>query len=360
MPDRPSRPTLRLPQPAGAVAGGPLGTLPTASPVSTAAVSSLSFSPLSSAFPGPALRTGDEDGNGNGGNAGNAGNAGTSDKNGRSGGGDGASGREGSQEDNPFAPPPEDRPDQPWQPRRPQGGGDGGNGEGGNGGYQPWGGQWSGNQPGPSQGGGFGDRPGRGPEGPQNPQGGPPRRQFGPRWDPTDPVQRRARYALMAGIWGLFSGVLLGWTYLALLLGALGLYWGIAALRGTARTPEETEAALRAAAGGGNPEEAAKAARGSAASPSGGRGATATAFRPATAPPGAAPQGAPQRSRPQVPSAVGGIVTSSLTLAAVVLVFIGQLVYRDYFTCVNDALTNESKQSCDRHLPKELRPLLGE
>ncbi|MEV0847956.1 hypothetical protein AB0J21_19130 [Streptomyces sp. NPDC049954] len=345
MPDRPSRPTLRLPQPAGAVAGGPLGTLPTAVPVSTVAVSALSFSPLSFAFPGPALRGGNEDGSG--------GDAGTSDKSGKSGGG-GASGREGSQEDNPFAPPPEDRPDQPWQPRRPQGG-EGGEG----GGYQPWGGQWSGNQPGPSQGGGFGDRPGRGPEGPQNPQGGPPRRQFGPRWDPTDPVQRRARYALMAGIWGLFSGVLLGWTYLALLLGALGLYWGIAALRGTARTPEETEAALRAAAGGGNPEEAARAARGSADSPSGGR-ATATAFRPATAPPGAVPQGAPQRTRPQVPSAVGGIVTSSLTLAAVVLVFVGQLVYRDYFTCVDDALTNESKQSCDRHLPEELRPLLGE
>ncbi|MFE9252111.1 hypothetical protein [Streptomyces sp. NPDC007088] len=350
MPDRPSRPTLRLPRPAGAVAGGPLGTLPIAPAPSTAATS-----PFSLSFPGPARRTGDEDGDG--GKGGQKG--GTSDKNGRSGGGPG---REGSQEDNPFAPPPEDRPDQPWQPRRPQGGGDG---EGdGNGGYQPWGGQWSGNQPGPSRGGGFGDRPGRSPEGPRNPQGGPPRRQFGPRWDPTDPVQRRARYALMAGIWGLFSGVLLGWTYLALLLGALGLYWGVVAvaLRGTARTPEETEAALRAAANGGDPQEAAEAARGSDAPASGARGATATAFRPATAPPGAAPRPRedPRRTRPQVPSAVGGIVTSSLTLAAVALVFLGQLVYRDYFTCVNDALTNESKQSCDRHLPKELRPLLGE
>ena len=51
------------------------------------------------------------------------------------------------------------------------------------------------------------------------------------RWDPTDPLQRRARYALHAGIWGLFFS-LLSLPEVALLLGALSVYWGISALRG--------------------------------------------------------------------------------------------------------------------------------
>jgi hypothetical protein len=50
------------------------------------------------------------------------------------------------------------------------------------------------------------------------------------RWDPTDPAQRRARYALLSGMWAFFF-VLFGWSYVALLLGALALYWGISALR---------------------------------------------------------------------------------------------------------------------------------
>jgi hypothetical protein len=153
----------------------------------------------------------------------------------------------------------------------------------------------------------------------------------------------------MAGTWGLVLGLFLGWTYLALLLGALGLYWGISALRGRARTPQESEAALRAVAKGKDPEEAAERAREQAAK------------HPAAAPPPPGPYGPPvTRTRPQVPAAVTGIVTSALSLAAVASVFLFHFVYSDYFTCVDDAATHTSRDACESHLPKELRPLLAE
>ncbi|MEV7385760.1 hypothetical protein [Streptomyces sp. NPDC091215] len=194
------------------------------------------------------------------------------------------------QDDNPFAPPPEGTPDSPWRPRRPAGDRDE---------QSPWGSQWSDRQPG-RQSGGFGERPGRGPGG--DGQGGP-----GPgmRWDPTDPTQRRARYALLCGMWAFFFA-LFSWPYVALLLGALAIYWGVSALRAKPRNPDE-------AAGG----------------------------------------------RPQTTAAISGLVTASLALALVAASFTAQLVYRDYYTCVTDALTNEAQQSCDHLLPKELRPFMG-
>ncbi|KQX71022.1 hypothetical protein [Streptomyces sp. Root1310] len=201
------------------------------------------------------------------------------------------------EDDNPFAPPPEGTPDRPWQPRRPAGGAP-------EGGRTPWGGQWSDQQPGRSPG-GFGERPGGTPEG-----GGP-----GPdpakRWDPTDPAQRHARYALLCGMWAFFFA-LFGWPYVALLLGALALNWGISALRAKPRTPDPD------------------------------------------APPTPEPAGRPQRT-----AAVSGLVTASLALALVAASFTAQLVYSDYYTCTKDALTNEAKQSCDDLLPKELRNILG-
>ncbi|WP_217144671.1 hypothetical protein [Streptomyces sp. AC627_RSS907] len=207
-----------------------------------------------------------------------------------------------SQEDNPFAPPPEGTPDRPWQPRHPSGDDSRGS-QGDGGGRSPWGRQWSDRQPGRSAG-NFGERPGgSGPEG----QGG-----GGPRWDPADPAQRRARYALLSGMWALFFA-LFTWPYVALLLGALGLYWGISALN----------AKVRAA---GDPDT--------------------------PAPP---PE---QTGRPQRTAAISGLVTSSLALVLVAASFGAQLVYRDYYTCENDALTNEAQQSCDRHLPEQLRDLL--
>lgn len=206
--------------------------------------------------------------------------------------GDGRGG--GQQDDNPFAPPPEGTPDRPWQSRHPEGP------QGGS----PWGSQWSDRQPGRSPG-GFGERPGGGPQGPGGPAGP------GMRWDPTDPTQRRARYALLSGMWAVFFA-LFSWPYVALLLGALALYWGVSALRAKPRRPG-----------------------------------------PDTPAPPAAP------GRPQTTAAVGGLVTASLALVLVASTFTVQLVYRDYYTCVGDALTHEAQQSCDRLLPQELRGVLG-
>ncbi|NGO14597.1 hypothetical protein G5C60_45175 [Streptomyces sp. HC44] len=230
---------------------------------------------------------------------------------------DGASSPQGGQgpsapsDDNPFAPPPEGTPDRPWQPRRPADGQGQGNGD-----RSPWGSQWSDRQPGPTQGGGFGDRPGSsGEPGGQGGQGG-PEGSGGPnaslRWDPTDPAQRRARYALLSGMWAFFFA-LFSWPYVALLLGALALYWGISALRAKPRTPDPDTPA-----------------------PPSGSGA-----------------------RPQTTAAISGLVTASLALAIVAAGFTAQLVYRDYYTCVNDSLTNTAKQSCDKLLPEELRGVLG-
>ncbi|CAL2068710.1 conserved protein of unknown function [Streptomyces murinus] len=231
---------------------------------------------------------------------------------------DGRGDEGGRQQDNPFAPPPEGTPDRPWQPRHPggasgssgpsgpsgSGGGQGGHGGQGGQGGGSWGSQWSDRQPGRSPG-GFGERPGAGPQGPGG-QGGPG---AGMRWDPTDPVQRRARFALLSGMWAIFFA-LFSWPYVSLLLGALALYWGISALRAEPR----------------------------AADPD----------KPAPAP-----------GRPQTTAAVAGLVTASLALVLVASTFTVQFVYRDYFTCVDDALTHEAKQSCQTLLPEQLRGVLG-
>ncbi|MFF9089453.1 hypothetical protein ACF1BE_24115 [Streptomyces sp. NPDC014991] len=265
----------------------------------------------------------------------------------------GDSGREGSgagrdggpQDGNPFAPPPEGAPDRPWQPRHPagpsgQGHGHGhgpasgqgpGWGQGAGPGQGPgWGqgpgpgqapgsgqepgdgsspgSQWSDHQPGRSPG-NFGERPGGGPQGPGGPTGP------GMRWDPADPAQRRARYALLSGMWAVFF-VLFSWPYVALLLGALALYWGSSALRAKPR-------------------------------------------RPAPDAPGAPGGTAAPNGRPQTTAAVSGLVTASLALVLVASTFTVQLVYRDYYTCVGDALTHEAKQSCETLLPHQLRGVLG-
>lgn len=220
-----------------------------------------------------------------------------------------------TEEDNPFAPPPEGTPDRPWQPRRPAGGegsddAQGSQGSQGDNNDSPWGNQWSDRQPGRSPG-SFGERPGApGPgSGPEGPSGG---GNAGPglRWDPTDPAQRRARYALLSGMWAFFFA-LFSWPYVALLLGALALYWGISALRAKPRTADpDTPAAV-------------------------------------------------QPGRPQTTAAVSGLVTASLAIALVAAGFTAKMVYNDYYTCTNDALTNEAKQACTDLLPKELRGLLG-
>ncbi|MFF2653178.1 hypothetical protein [Streptomyces sp. NPDC058045] len=249
---------------------------------------------------------------------------GSGDSDGKGNGSDHAGDSSGAQDDNPFAAPPEGTPDRPWQPRRPeQDGGQGGS---------PWG-QWSDRQPGGTPGGGFGDRPGRqqsGPEGPQSPQGG-------MRWDPTDPAQRRARYALLGGMWAFFFA-LFGWRYPALLLGALALYWGISSLHGAPRPESGTGPE------GGGADRAVSAAR-----------------RPEPArPQGPAPAGPGGGARPQATAAISGLVTAALALSIVAAGFAAQVIYRDYYTCVSDSLTTTAKHSCEDLLPKNLRPLLSE
>ncbi|MDN3296696.1 hypothetical protein QWM81_22140 [Streptomyces ficellus] len=230
-------------------------------------------------------------------------------------------------DNNPFAPPPEGRPDQPWQPRRPANGDDSsGSGSGSGSSESPdgdrdgdrdrpaWGSQWSPRQPGRSSG-GFGSRPNADQQGGGG-QGG----QEGPglRWDPTDPSQRRARYALLSGMWAFFFAIF-DFPEIALLLGALALYWGVSSLRAKPRP------AARPALDG-------------------------------TTPPPGPPPGS---GRPQTTAAVSGLVTAALALTIVAATFTIQLVYRDYYTCVDDALTKTGQLSCNELLPEPLRDVFG-
>ncbi|MFJ1703064.1 hypothetical protein [Kitasatospora sp. NPDC088346] len=186
-------------------------------------------------------------------------------------------------ERNPFAPPPADAPDQPWQPRIPPAG------------------------PGPQDGEDGDGRPQVPPPHPWSPghRGGgwnPP--QPAPKFDPNDPAQRRARHALIAGMGGLFCTIV-GIYYVALLLGALAVYWAISALRSgraQGRAEGRTEARTE-------------------------------------------PTGAPA-AQPQAPAAIGGLFTG----AVVVLFTLGwlgaQLYYNDYVVCVKDAPTAAARHSC--------------
>ncbi|MBZ4015212.1 hypothetical protein [Streptomyces purpurogeneiscleroticus] len=272
--------------------------------------------------------------------------------------GAGAGGQDDRDRDNPFAAPPAGTPDREWRPRHahsghPEDSGDSGDSrdgaEGSSGehdGRHAWGNQWSSKQPG-RQGGGFGSRPGRGgPEGPTGP-GGPG--QTGLRWDPTDPAQRRARYALLSGMWAFFFS-LFSLPEIALLLGALALYWGISALRAKPRASKpgqgKTEGAKATAAdvGGGRPSHEPE---------------TTTAGPPHAT---AGNTGAPTASgstRPQTTAALSGLVTAGLALCIVAAGFTLQLVYKDYYTCVNDALTQSARHSCEDLLPEQLRPILS-
>lgn len=227
-----------------------------------------------------------------------------------------------TRDDNPFAPPPEGRPDQPWQPRKPA------NGDGHDGKdndtdtEQPSrGSRWSPRQPG-RQSGGWGGPGGR-QGGPERPSGQGPG-SSGPnlRWDPTDPAQRRARYALLSGMWAFFFA-LFDLPEVALLLGALALYWGISSLRAKPRRAQDATA------------------------------------DPTAAPSTPAPTATAGSTRPQTTAAVSGLVTAALALMIVATTFTVQLVYRDYYTCVQDSLTQSAQVSCNDLLPESLRPIFG-
>jgi hypothetical protein len=234
--------------------------------------------------------------------------------------------RQSTDDNNPFAPPPEGSPDRPWQPRRPTNDGspddsssDSGSSDSSgssgdrSGDRSGWGSKWSSRQPGHSSGGGFGGRPG----GQNGQDGGSPG--GGLKWDPTDPVQRRARYTLLSGMWAFFFA-LFDFPEIALLLGALALYWGISSLR--AKPQRRAADAL-----------------------------TSPAPPPPTAP--------PSSGKPQITAAVSGLVMASIALLIVAVAFTAQLVYRDYYTCVNDALTKSGQLSCNELLPEPLRGVIG-
>ncbi|MEU0371368.1 hypothetical protein ABZ070_14105 [Streptomyces sp. NPDC006283] len=236
--------------------------------------------------------------------------------------------RQSTDDNNPFAPPPEGRPDQPWQPRHPSSGdgspSDDSSGsadspdEGSSGSGSNRGSQWSSRQPGRSSG-GFGSRPGS--EG-NGGSGGQPGGTGGMRWDPTDPAQRRARYALLSGMWAFFFAVF-DFAEIALLLGALALYWGISSLRAKPQRRVSADALTT----GGIPPNA------------------------PPPPPHAPASAATSGGKPQITSAVSGLVMASIALLIVAASFTAQLVYRDYYTCVNDALTKSGQLACNEELP---------
>ncbi|GHF48874.1 hypothetical protein GCM10018790_28250 [Kitasatospora xanthocidica] len=209
-------------------------------------------------------------------------------------------------ERNPFAPPPADAPDQPWQPRSPwtgegqDGGGHGGGGQGGGpGGERP--------QLPPPWGSGQGDgSPGQRPPAPQP-----------PRLDPANPAHRRARNAALAGPFALVC-LFTGFHWIALLVGLLGIVWGIGALR----SPKGTPAATAAAAGPFGP----------------------------VGPAGPVPM-APAPN-PLTPAALAGILTGAMTVVVAMSVIGLNYHYRDYVTCVRDSLTTVGAENCDRYAPQ--------
>ncbi|MEU0524041.1 hypothetical protein [Streptomyces niveus] len=339
MPDRRHRTALHVPQPTGPV-------LLLRERQSSSAGST-----------GPEGPSGPDGTPGPGGPSGSSGSSG-SGSSGSSGSGSSGS---GSSDDNPFAPPPEDRPDQPWQPRHPQNGDGSPDDQSSGGDRSSWGSQWSSRQPGRSSG-GFGGRPGgqntpgggqNGPGGRQDgPDGQPGRGKGGLRWDPTDPFQRRARYALLSGMWAFFFA-LFDFPEIALLLGALALYWGISSLR--AKAPVSRASVDGPAAAGTDVRTASGSGSGS--------GTTSAAPATTDAPPApGTPPGAPAQgttNKPQTTAAVSGIVTAGIALLIVAATFTVQLVYRDYYTCVNDALTKTGQLACNDKLPDSLVPIFG-
>ncbi|CAM5410506.1 hypothetical protein STANM337S_02201 [Streptomyces tanashiensis] len=247
--------------------------------------------------------------------------------------------RQSTDDNNPFAPPPEGRPDQPWQPRRPEGSDDDTSGSPDSSG--PSDGRWSPRQPGPSQ-----DGFGRGPERRGGDQGGPGQcgsgRGPGMRWDPTDPAQRRARYAILAGMWAFFFAIF-EIPELALLLGALGLYWAISSLRTKPKTAAELSSTSQSATASPAPSAAPSPEPRPAADRPSGQGASAAI--------------APLRSMRT--AAISGLVAASLALMIVAVGFTMQVVYRDFYECRDDALTHAGQLACNDLLPKPLRAGFG-
>jgi hypothetical protein len=168
------------------------------------------------------------------------------------------------------------------------------------------------------------------------------------RWDPTDPTQRHARYSLHTGVWALFFS-LFSLPEVALLLGALSVYWGISALRSGKSSPKAGSSGKRPQAGTrATAEDVAGTDRKTAA---GGEAQQPATQIPVTVSPA-------QAAKSRTTAAVSGLITAVLALAVVAATFTFQQVYSEYFTCTEDALTQSSREDCKKLLPTELRPLL--
>ncbi|KOG11383.1 membrane protein [Streptomyces viridochromogenes] len=258
--------------------------------------------------------------------------------------------RQSTNDDNPFAPPPEGRPDQPWQPRRPEGSDDDASGSPDASG--PSDGRWSPRQPGPSTD-GFGRGPERQGGGQGGPEGGPgqsgPGRQ-GLRWDPTDPAQRRARYAILAGMWAFFFAIF-DIPELALLLGALGLYWAISSLRAKPKPAADLSPTSQPAS------QASGQVPGQVQGRTGGTAPGQGPLPGQASGQGASAAGAPLRSMRT--AAISGLVAASVALMIVAVGFTMQVVYRDFYECRDDALTHAGQLACNDLLPKPLRAGFG-
>jgi hypothetical protein len=154
-------------------------------------------------------------------------------------------------------------------------------------------------------------------------------------------------------MWAFFFA-LFEFTELALLLGALSTYWAVSALRAPSKNASATE---RTVAGGtGAAGTASGTGTGTGATADDVSGAARTAHAPAS---NAGPATQNISSRQQTTAAVGGLVTALLALLIVVTTYTVQLVYRDYYTCVNDALTKTGAVACNDQLPKPLEPFFG-
>jgi hypothetical protein len=103
---------------------------------------------------------------------------------------------------------------------------------------------------------------------------------------------------------------------IALLLGALGAYWAISALRSRPKAPESPLSPAQALAV-----------------------ATAT--------------------RSKQVAAIGGLVASTVALMIVASSFAVHIAYRDFYQCRDDALTQQSRLACNDLLPKPLQNTFG-
>ncbi|BAJ28872.1 MULTISPECIES: hypothetical protein [Kitasatospora] len=139
------------------------------------------------------------------------------------------------------------------------------------------------------------------------PQRGP---QPAPKLDPADPSHRAARNALYSGFAALITA-LFTLYWLAFPLALLAVWYAVTVLR----TPAE----------------------------------------PVTDP------FTPRPVRPQVPAALGALITGGLALVISVSAFTVQIAYRDYLSCLDNAVTQEGSHSCaqDHDAPAWLSDLMS-